>query len=216
MKALGKCEDGKVLGRVAANPDCHADSMTALLIARAQAKLQRRLSAHCGGADGICGTGDDDSLASIGWGSITSCPKLENGACNMAVNNCADIGACLLCIDEAAVDQAMTLYYGALDSMQFGTASPLNSCQRAIGSAPTQFVESKSKALQKCWDARLKGLHSNSCPTPGDGIAAGRIQRAQVKAMGAIFGAAAAPIWPATGPVTSRRRRSASSGPAPR
>jgi len=100
--------------------------------------------------------------------------------------------------------------------MQFGTASPLNSCQRAIGSAPTQFVESKSKALQKCWDARLKGLHSNSCPTPGDGIAAGRIQRAQVKAMGAIFGAAAAPIWPATGPVTSRRRRSASSGPAPR
>ena len=70
--------------------------------------------------------------------------------------------------------------------MQFGTASPLNSCQRAIGSAPTQFVESKSKALQKCWDARLKGLHSNSCPTPGDGIAAGRIQRAQVKAMGAI------------------------------
>jgi len=31
MKALGKCEDGKVLGRVAANSDCHADSMTALL-----------------------------------------------------------------------------------------------------------------------------------------------------------------------------------------
>ena len=80
MKALGKCEDGKVLGRVAANSDCHADSLTALLIARAQAKLQRRLSAHCGGADGICGTGDDDSLASIGWGSITSCPNLENGA----------------------------------------------------------------------------------------------------------------------------------------
>ena len=37
MKALGKCEDGKVLGRVAANSDCHADSMTASVRSRGRA-----------------------------------------------------------------------------------------------------------------------------------------------------------------------------------
>src|SRR5262245_38442130 len=171
IKALGRCEDGKASGRLPANTDCHTDPMTAPLLSRAQAKLQQGINARCGGADQICGTGDDDPLASIGWGSVTACPNFENGSCTNAINSCSDIVDCLFCIDQAAVDQAIGLYYGALDSNQFGQASPLNSCQRIIGTAPARFIGSKSKALERCWDARLKGRHSNPCPTPGDGIA---------------------------------------------
>jgi hypothetical protein len=42
MKGLGRCEDGKASGRFAPNTDCHAEAMTALLLSRTQAKLQRR------------------------------------------------------------------------------------------------------------------------------------------------------------------------------
>ena len=45
----------------------------------------------------------------------------------------------------------------------------LNTCQKAIGKSAAKFFAAKSKALQKCWDARLKGKHSNPCPSPGDG-----------------------------------------------
>ena len=52
MKALGKCEDGKVLGRVAANSDCHADSLTALLsLAAAAASLTAEPAALVLGKD---------------------------------------------------------------------------------------------------------------------------------------------------------------------
>jgi hypothetical protein len=178
-KALQKCEDAKASGKLAAGTDCHSDGKTMQAIAKASSKLSSAIVKQCGGHDKTCGTGDDDSLASIGWGTVPVCPNFESGSCTNLIGSCADIATCLDCIDEAAVDQAMTLYYGALTSSEFGTNSAVNKCQRAIGKETTKFLQAKSKALQKCWDSRLKGRHSNPCPDPGDSKAVATIQHAE-------------------------------------
>src|SRR5262249_36774901 len=67
----------------------------------------------------------------------------------------------------------------ALDPSQFRTGDAVNRCQQAIGSATTRFLRDRSKALQRCWDARLRGVHANPCPDPGDGKAAGLIRSAE-------------------------------------
>ena len=180
-KALQKCEDKKADGRLAAATDCHADSNTANSIQRAALQLMTDISKDCGGRDKTCGTEDDDSLASIGWGTTTGCHNFENGDCTNAITSCDGIVRCLNCVGESAVDQAIALYYGDLDEGAFGTNSPVNKCQRSIGKETTKFLRSKSKALAQCWEARLKGKHSNPCPDPGDGEAVAAIQKAEAK-----------------------------------
>jgi hypothetical protein len=180
-KALQKCEDEIAAGALTPDTDCHADSSTAKSIQRALMKLTTDIAKDCGGRDKTCGTSDDDALSGIGWGATTVCPNFENGSCTNAIANCQDIVSCLNCVGEAAVDQAITLYYGDLATDAFGTNSPVNKCQRSIGKETTKFLRSKSKALAQCWDARLKGKHSNPCPDPGDGQAATSIRKAEQK-----------------------------------
>jgi len=107
--ALVNCEKQVVLGKLPASTDCRSEATAAMKIANAAARLQAIIAKACGGTDGVCGTADgDDSPASVGWGGV--CPNFENGSCTNAINNCNDIADCLLCIDEAAVDQAESLY----------------------------------------------------------------------------------------------------------
>ena len=81
----------------------------------------------------------------------------------------------------------MTLYY---DDLVPGTqADPaLNKCQVTIGKANTSFLISKSKALRKCWDARLTGKHSGDCfsPSAGDGKYDAAVQKAADKRVASI------------------------------
>ena len=95
------------------------------------------------------------------------CPNFEKGNCTNAINDCGDIATCLACIAGAASDQAMTLYYGDIALQTADKA--LNKCQVTIGKATSAFLNSKSKILQKCWDARLNGKHGLAC----DGVALG-------------------------------------------
>ena len=178
-KALLRCEDARAAGLIAASTDCPNDPATASAILTGRQKLKDKVARRCGGDDRTCGTPDDDALASIGWGSLATCPGFESGSCNNPIADCGDIGVCRACVDEAAVEQAAALYYDHLATAQFGTGSALNLCQRAIGRETGRFLRTKSKALQKCWDARLKGKHANACPVPGDGKAAARIQQAE-------------------------------------
>ena len=46
--------------------------------------------------------------------AASRCPNVENGRCTNAINSCGDIPTCIACISEAAVDQAIGLYYGML------------------------------------------------------------------------------------------------------
>src|SRR5262245_41630305 len=131
--ALQKCEDKKTSGKLPPATVCLSDAKTAEKIQKAVTKLEASIAKDCGGKDKTCGTSDDDSLASIGWGGVTTCPNFENGSCNGPINDCGDIAECIACVDEAAVDQAIDLYYGDLDQSQFDTNSQVNKCQRAIG-----------------------------------------------------------------------------------
>jgi hypothetical protein len=134
-------------------------------IANAETKLASGIAKACGGDDKICG-GDltnEEPPAGLGWPA--TCPNFEGNAdpdCSAALVDCSDIAACIGCVGEAAVDQAIALYYGSL--LPSSPGSPLNKCQQAIGKAAAKFVLSKEKSVQKCWDARLTGKHNGTCP----------------------------------------------------
>ena len=135
----------------------------------------------CGGDDKYCGSDltNEDSPVSLGWPG--QCPDLLRAGCGNAVNNdCSGIVACLTCTNASAVDRPLNLAYGDLELPSDGA---LNKCQKAIGKATSRFLSSKSKALQKCWDARLNGKHGNSCvpPAVGDGKYLAAIQKAETK-----------------------------------
>jgi hypothetical protein len=186
-KALQKCEDGRVKGKLPASTDCVAEPKTALVIQKAGDKLAGALGKKCGGADKTCGTGgDDDPLGSIGWGSTPACPDFGSAGCTDAIADCGDVAACLSCASGAAAIAAVGVDYDDLVPAAFGTKSTLNKCQRAVGKEATKFLQARSKALQKCWDARLKGKHANPCPDPGDGKARAAIDKAEAKKVAGI------------------------------
>jgi len=161
-KALQKCREAIVKGKIPPQ-DCHLEPTAAWKIAKADSKLRAGVNKQCGGADKTCSTtGDNDSLASIGWPS--TCPNFENGSCTNAISTCGDINDCLICIAAAAVDQSMTLSYGALQNSEFGTGSDVNKCQVAIGKNATKFLNAKNKALAKCEKGVMKGTIVGTCP----------------------------------------------------
>ncbi len=176
--ALANCKRNVVAGKLPPSTDCHAEPRANNLIAKAAARLQATIAGSCGGADKVCGTPDgDDSPGSLGWGAV--CPNFENGACTNAIVHCGDIADCLLCIDEAAVDQAAALYYDAFTPS--APSSDLNRCQREIGRSATAFLRSTSQALATCWSSVNLGRGTAPCPVPGDGRAAAAIARAEAR-----------------------------------
>src|SRR5262245_52951578 len=160
IKALQKCQDARVKRGVSC-PDQKATGA----ISKASAKLTAGINKACGGDDKVCG-GDltgEDLPSSIDWPS--RCQDFERAACDNRIADCHDIATCLDCITAAASTQAIDLSYGSL-SLPSTSNKPLNGCQRAIGKASAFFLKAKSKALQKCWDARLAGQHTSSCVSP--------------------------------------------------
>ena len=105
--ALQRCEDAKVIGSVPPATDCSTDGGVVNAIGRAQAKLARKVAIRCGGQDHTCGTDDDESLVSIGWGAIGTCPGLKGASCGNAIGNCGDIVTCLACVGQAAAGQTV-------------------------------------------------------------------------------------------------------------
>ena len=158
IKALQKCED-HVVNHSSSGP-C-PDAIAAASIAKADGKLRTAVGRGCGGADHTCGAGGDDvAPAAIGFGG--TCPNFENGACSNAINDCNGVSDCVACDDNAAVDQAITLYYGSANVGS--TDSAVVQCQRAIGKYTAKFFQAKSKALQKCEDGIFVGSISGPCP----------------------------------------------------
>ena len=185
LKLIQKCEDAKVRYKLRDTTVCATDSLfdpqRSLLFTR----LLVGINQTCGGANQACGDGDDEPLGPIGW-SIGQCPNPANSGCTNTIANCTDIGICLDCVNRATVTHETQLAYGAFDTDEFGTNSTANLCQRAIGKATAQYGKSRSKAMQKCWNARLAGQHGNACPDPGDGKATLLISKAESKKRGTI------------------------------
>jgi hypothetical protein len=179
--ALQKCEHGKVKGKIVSCPTLKASDA----IAHAEAKLQDSIAKACCGKDKHCtGDGDDQTLVDIGW-DIGSCPNFENGTCTNQIMSATSVASCLGCIGEAAVDQAIGLYYGSLHPSDPKAEKALNKCQQTIGKAAATFLIAKSKALQKCWDTVTKGKAFGACPA-AVGKAQATIAVAEAKMVGSI------------------------------
>ncbi len=160
-KILQKCEENVVKTGSGSCPDATATGK----IANAVSKLASGIGKACGGDDKVCGgiLTNEEPPAGLGWPA--ACPNFESNAspdCSAAIADCSDIAACIACVGEAAVDQAVALYYGSLLPSSPGSA--LNKCQQAIGKASAKFVLAKEKSIQKCWDARMTGKHAGTCP----------------------------------------------------
>ena len=151
MKILQKCEDAKLKGKVCDQAKVDAS------IAKARTKLDSSVTKACGGKDKTCATEDADgtqpTLAEIGWPN--ACPDFEGKGCTNAIANCGDIDDCLACVGEAAVEQAVALYYPPGRASSVGNKT-LNKCQAALGKAGAAFFAAKSKALGKCWGTKVK------------------------------------------------------------
>src|SRR6185369_10418774 len=91
----------------------------------------------CGGKDKACGVGADDvPLTDVGWG-IGACPNVAGASCTNAIADCDGVATCVACIDEFAVDHAITLADGALvaTNPKDKAEKPINKCQATIGKA---------------------------------------------------------------------------------
>jgi len=191
-KALQKCHEAVAKAKLPLVTNCLTEPTAAGKIAKADSKLRAALNKQCGGDDKTCSTtGDNDSLASIGWPS--ACPNFENGSCTNVIANCNDISDCLICVASAAVDQSMTLSYGALDQGQFGSGSDINKCQTAIGKNATKFLNAKNKALAKCEKGLMKVPPSVIGPCPDTAGAVPAITKAESKKIAGICKACGGP-----------------------
>jgi len=180
---LRKCEIARVKRLPSAPADCAADFKTINKIAGAASKLHASIDKTCGGSDKVCGGNltKESGGTALGWPA--SCPNFESGTCTNAIGttDCTGIADCLKCIGEAAVGQAIQLYFGDLVSTDPRAEKALNKCQQSIGREATKFLTAKAKALSKCWKARLKGKHQNECTPPGDTTTAAAILKAASK-----------------------------------
>ena len=171
-KAVAECEKRYVA-------DCSTDPKASTAVARAAARLKAAIAASCCGADGVCGTVDDDSLASVGW-DAGFCPNLDQGNCNGLISNPGDIATCLACIGRASVDEL-----AALTEVPPGSGAAAQ-CTAAVVKEGARLMARTSKDMVRCWSARASGAHANACPAPGDGHAATKIADAAASATQAI------------------------------
>ena len=187
IKALSKCEDAKLKGKLGSAVICVTEPKTATMVAKADAKLRAAVAVACGGADKTCGTAGDDAPSSIDWPA--TCPDFEGAGCTNGIGTCTDLADCLVCDHARAVDQDVALVYRAFNAAPAGTDALR--CQLAIGKAAGAFYAAKTKTLTKCWAARYQDKHANPCPAPGDGKAAAVIAKARAKMEASIAKACA-------------------------
>jgi hypothetical protein len=192
-RILRVCKEKSIKKGVPSNPvECPLPAQDDQINAAAQ-KMLAKIAVSCGGANGICNASDvgadaDEPLAAIGW-DIGTCPDLSGQGCTNAIADCNDIGTCVACIGNEAVNRANELYYDLLTPAEFTTGSAVNDCQVAIGKAATKFLQTKSKLLKSCWANVLAAKPGFTSP-PGcpdtDAASAAKIAQAEQKKIAAI------------------------------
>jgi hypothetical protein len=162
-KHLARCESFKIQGKLPLATDCATEEKTLVRIDSARRLFGVRVANTCGGDDRVCNADPSEHLpAVLGWGP--QCPNFEGGSCDTPITDCDSIVDCLECIHDRAVDQAIELYVGDMNLTEPIVNDELNKCQQKIAKESRKFFDKKSKALEKCWDKRLKGNHDDHCP----------------------------------------------------
>ena len=190
-KVLQKCREAVTKGALVLGPSetCPTLPKVAANLGKAAAKLQTTIAKACGGADKTCDASDtgpdaDDSPGSVGFGG--TCPNLEQGLCNNAIADCGDVGTCVRCVADAAVDQALGLSYDMLLPTSAKSKDKgeklLNKCQVVIGKSSTKLLLARSKILAGCWKKANKA-GSGDCP---DATATAKIAAARATLSAAL------------------------------
>ncbi len=215
-KTISKCELSKVKGKLAGSTVCIRDDVkTTEKLTKIESKKIAGISKKCGGDDKVCGgdlTGEIGS-ADIGFGG--SCPGFEGqglctggsndgdvcgadtdctggGTCapcdgSIASGDCSGAITCVDCIAAVATRQMNELLVGNLVSTDPALEKEENKCQQTILKEAWKFFQATSKILQKCWDKRLAGKHSDDCPDAAAAVgseaqkAAEKIAKAEAK-----------------------------------
>jgi YVTN family beta-propeller protein len=187
-KTLVRCELAKVKGSLPPATDCAVE--TADKLAKASGKLASAVAKACGGSDKACGGVLTNEITPAAAGFPATCPDFEGLGCTNAITDCSGVVTCLQCVGNAAIDQAMDLYFDDLIPTTSGTDE--NRCQQAIGKETQKFLAAKAKEIAKCWDSRIKGKHGALCPNPAGAPgsparkAADKIAKAEAKARASI------------------------------
>ncbi len=110
-------------------------------------------------------------------GGVT-CPNFEERPYNLTITGCGDIAACIECVGEAAVDQAIDLYYGDLDQ---GSGNEVNKCQQAIGKETTSSSRRSRKRSRSAGTSvsRASTQHCRMPASPGQGQGRPAIAKAE-------------------------------------
>ena len=186
-KLLQKCRDGVLKGTITLAPgtSCRDRPQVVAAVTKAHSKLETAIAKTCGGKNKTCSAADvgadaDDAPATVGFPS--TCPNLENGICSGAIGDCSDVAACLECLADTAVDQAVALAYD-----DFVPADPKSKdkvekarakCQQTVGRATAKLVSGRSRLLAKCWAAASK-TGSGECPDAATAAALGTLAAKQ-------------------------------------
>lgn len=172
--AVAACEAQVRAGALASGTDCRTATSVTVAVATAAARAQGKVTARCCGGDRTCGTGDDETLASLGW-VAPACPDLDSAGCTASTAHPGDVAACVTCAGTAAARRAWELLYERFVTTTPGSA--LAECQEAVTEATSAYVGKRARLLRRCWEARARGAHANGCPVPGDGRTAAALAR---------------------------------------
>jgi len=167
---LARCADRAIrAGDVAGAAACASEPTTAARIAALELKLASRIAASCGGADRVCGNGDDEPLSAIGW-DVATCADLASAGCAQPITHCGAIASCVACTASLATGAVA----GSSAQGLAVTADPaLRACQRALATASDAHLRAASRATTGCQRKVAAGTAVGPCPaSPSDKLAA--------------------------------------------
>lgn len=178
MKALQKCEEGRLTGKIVTT--CAADAKTQDKIGKAATKLSDGIAKACTSVtvadlnmDGLVtkcvgGTRAGERCVDVndcpGGGVCTAldeCPTFLNGtlpgddACEIALTSPATVGDCLECAAAVKVDSVVGTFYTTLAAAS--EDKDVLKCQKDIGKRTAKYFDAVEKALAKCQDALING-----------------------------------------------------------
>lgn len=168
-KALQKCQDARLNSKH--NLDCFppsvGDGKYAAAIAKAETKKISTICKACGGADKVCGGGDDLTAAAIGFGATCPPVTVPHGGtvCGGPITDLNSIVACVDCVTEFKAD--------CLDALAVPQTAAYpaecNACTAPAptGACPTSF-EFTADGARTDLDAGVSGLgHNAGVPSNG-------------------------------------------------
>jgi hypothetical protein len=193
MKALQKCEEGVLKGKIMG--PC-PDSGASTAISGAAGKMADKINGACSGVSltdmgfagkvnrctGGMGAGNrcvdhfDCEFPPVGpdpndgtCDPVDECPAFLNGTlfdgCSAPLTTSQTVADCIECAALAKAQSVIDTFYGSLDAAS--TDKDDLACQKEIGKRAAKYFDAVEKALTKCERGVIKGKIMGPCPDAG-------------------------------------------------